>query len=161
MKEELKKLFQRFDETLVKEVAERRAAGEIRVTERVYCKIVGQVALLLADLPFDIAATTDIDILFEPPHAFSKTMETICLDYGLTLESDHRLIWMPEETVYHTLYQGTWVIARFAEAKHVIASKCRFKRDKDKKLIQNYFQCFPESKNEIEKLGVDARWIES
>lgn len=161
MKKGLKKLFQRFETSLKKETAELRAAGGMRPTEKVTCKIVGQVALLLANLPCDVAATTDIDILFEPTYAKNKTLETLCLDYGLTLESDHHLIWMPKETVYQPLYQGDWVKVFFAEALYVIASKCKFKRDKDKKLIQNYLRFFPESKKQITKMGINLKWLES
>lgn len=161
MKSFLKKLFEQFESALEKEEKELKKAGGLAPIPKVSCKIVGQMALLVADLPFDVASTIDIDILFEPPYAKTKTLEQLCLQYGLTLESDHRLIWMPKQTEFHPLFQGRLVKAVYADPLYVIASKCKFKREKDKKLIQNYFSHFLEAEEKITKMEIDTRWINS
>ena len=160
MKNILEKLFEQFDAAIEKEAEEIRKAGGIPGIGKIRCNIVGQVALFLADLPFDIAATTDIDILFTPPHAATKTLKELLLNQSLILETDHRLIWMPKQTKFHLFYDGNTVKASFADSLYVVASKCKFQREKDRKLIQQYFVHFPQAPDKIKKMGVDIKWLQ-
>ena len=160
MKELLERLFEQFDTALQKEAEEARQAGALPTVEKINCKIVGQIALFLADLPFDIASTMDVDILFTPPHATTKTLKELFLHHGLALETDHRLIWMPKETKFHPLFDGIYVKASFADSLYIIASKCKFQREKDRKLIEQYFAHFSKAKDKIKELGIDTKWLQ-
>lgn len=159
MKDIIIKILQKSDTWLQQIVDEAHAHGEVHAIPALQLKIVGQMALLLADLPFPITSTMDIDILHNLPHFASKKLGELFLDSGLVLESDHHLIWMPEQTVYHPLFDGHYIHAVIADPLHVIASKCKFKRNKDKSLIQSYFKNFPETAKKIEAMKIDITWV--
>jgi hypothetical protein len=156
MKNTIIKILQKEEAWLQQMVDEAHAHGDIQVIPPIQLKIVGQMALLIANLPFPIAATMDIDILHNLPHFAAKKLGELFLDNGLVLESDQHLIWMPEQTIYHPLFDGSYVHASVADPLYVIASKCKFKRAKDKAAIQSYCQCFPEALQKIEAMNIDT-----
>lgn len=159
MKALVTKLFAHFDQRLAEEAQKYRDEGLLPTVEKMTCRVVGQVALLIANLPFDVSATTDIDVIFTPRHVQTSFLEQIALKYGFVLETDHHLIEMPKQTKYHLLYSGAHVSAYYADAFYVMASKCQFKRDKDKRLIQQYLDHFPASDDKIKKMGIATSWL--
>ena len=160
MKEKLRVLFQTWDQNLWQAVQKERAEGEVLPRENYQLKIVGQMALLLADLPFPVAATMDIDILHRLPFALIKDLQRILLaEAGMILEEDQALIWMPEDAQYHPLFSGHQVEVSFADSLDVIASKCKFQRLRDKKLIEEYFKFFPEAKFKVKEKGINISWV--
>ena len=160
MKDTIIKILQKGDAWLQQIVDEAHAHGEVQAIPKLQLKIVGQMALLIADLPFPIAATMDIDILHNLPHFASKRLGELFLDSGLVLESDQHLIWMPEQTVYHPFFDGSYIHASVGDPLYVIASKCKFKRIKDKTLIHSYFQNFPDAIQKIEAMKINTAWVE-
>lgn len=161
MQDTLLQLFARFDEKLTERVAEVEAGGGVVVGYPLKYHLVGQVALLLADLPFDITATVDIDIMHTYRSPESQWLASLCLDVGLMLESDHALIWMPPETEYVALFAGRYLHVEVAKPMYVIASKCRFQRERDRELIQAYLQQYPAAETAIAAMGVDTSWLHS
>lgn len=109
-------------------------------------KIVGQVALLLNDLPFPLAATTDLDLVKNPDYSLAKKLEELLLEIGLSLEKDSSLIWMPENTTYHTLCEFSYLKVFYADHTDVMKSKKKFHREKDKRLIEMYERIFDNKK---------------
>ncbi len=155
------KILKNGDAWLQQLVDEAHAHGDTQAIPPLHLKIVGQMALLIADLSFPITATMDIDILHNLPHFAAKKLGELFLDSGLVLESDHHLIWMPEQTVYHPLFDGHYIHTEVADPLYVIASKCKFKRSKDKTLIQSYFQNFPEAAEKIAAMKIETAWVNS
>lgn len=105
-------------------------------------KIVGQFALLLADLPFTIAATSDLDFVGDISHAVREKLSELLIELNIYLETDNKLIWMPEDTLYNICYQGQWLDVLIANPRDVLRAKCKFNRAKDKQTIaalENYF----------------------
>lgn len=159
MKTQIIQTLQKGDDWLLYQVEDARANGEIQTVPPLQLKIVGQIALLIADLPFPVTSTMDIDILHNLPHFALKKLGELFLDCGLVLESDHHLIWMPEKTIYRSLFDGHYIHTSVADPLFVIASKCKFQRTRDKALIKSYFQHFPESRKEIEAMKIDTTWV--
>lgn len=152
-------IFQTFDQHLQQQADdERRDGGTTFLRKRDY-RIVGQVALLLADLPFDIAATTDIDVLHQASYPELKILAELCLNAGLILETDQHLIWMPAKTVFRPFFDGVYVNASFADPFYVAASKCKFQRDRDRPFLMTYFQKFPDAEKKIHKMGIETTWV--
>lgn len=159
MKTQIIQTLQKGDDWLLHQVEEARTGGEIQTVPTLQLKIVGQIALLIADLPFAITSTMDIDILHNLPHTALKRLGELFLDRGLVLESDQHLIWMPNNTLYHPLFDGHYMHASVADPLYVIASKCKFQRARDKTLINTYLQFFPESRKELEAMKIDTEWV--
>jgi len=154
----LRELFQRLDEKIDQIEEENRREGLPRI-KPANLKIVGQTALLLAELPFPLAATMDLDVLINGEFRVGQELAKLLETHGIRLESDSHLIWMPPETRYHPWFKGKNLSVEIAEAIAVIASKAKFKRLKDKKLIQTFLQCFPESKKRLQEWKVKTDWI--
>ena len=150
-------IFATLDKRLMQENKSRKKSGAILIGP-VKIKILGQTALLLADLPFPIAGTMDLDAQMDGDYQARKILSEILLPEGLYLESDDHLIWMPEETKYHKWYEGNCVTVFMAEAEAVIASKTKYKRQKDKELIRTYLQHFPRAKQRLKDWGISPEW---
>lgn len=161
MKKTLQALFKKWDLTLGQIQAEEKQAGVLSTIKVFELKIVGQVALLLNELPIEIAATRDIDIFHHLPYAHMKSLAEAFLKTGLILESDQNLIWMPENTTYHPLYLGKLVKVYYADVLDVMTSKAKYNRSKDKGLLQEFFKMNPDAKGKIRKRGIKIDWIES
>jgi hypothetical protein len=116
--------------------------GGIRIGKQTI-KIAGQTALFLADLPFPITATVDVDIVVNLPHAVQVKLSELLGNSGMTLDPDGRLIWMPENTRYHLFFDAPWVQVLFADPEDVMLSKYKFNRADDRKVIQTYLQYYP------------------
>jgi hypothetical protein len=154
----LRGLFQDLEERLERIQEENRLEG-LPGIKPANLKIVGQAALLLSDLPFPLAATMDLDVLMKGEFVVEQELKKLLEAQGIRLESDAHLIWMPSETRYHPWFKRENLSVEVAEAIAVIASKAKFKRPKDKKLIQTYLQCFPENKKKLEEWKIQTDWI--
>ncbi|MBX7149242.1 hypothetical protein K1X76_09145 [bacterium] len=116
-------------------------------------RIVGQTALLLTPLPFSVASSMDLDVISTLDYTVSKKLEALLVEKGLQLEKDGHLIWMPSQTEYDTLFKLPYVEVEKAKPEFVVASKFKFKRPKDQKLIKDYLESFPDKKDVIKKLA--------
>ncbi len=112
-------------------------------------QIVGQTALLLKELPFSITATMDLDLNLPVDHKVQKKLDDLLMAHGMQLESDGHLIWMPPDTTYEKILDYPTLSVFIADPDSVIASKFKFKRIKDQKLIQTYLEYFPDRKEII------------
>ncbi len=125
--------------------------GGIRIQKQTV-KIVGQSALLCADLPFPVTATMDLDTVTILPDVVARKLDDLLSEHGLRLETDSHLIWMPEMTQYKILFDFDCVQVLIADPQSVILSKCKFDRLKDRKLIEDYRRYFPEVDRVIKKI---------
>jgi hypothetical protein len=101
-------------------------------------KVVGQAALMEANLEFSIAATVDVDILNNAKHEVVAKLNELLIAEGLELDPLSNEIWMPDETSYIDLYRGDWTHALLAETPYIMVSKALKSPDKNKILLRNY-----------------------
>lgn len=147
----LKEVFNKLNEFITDYNSTIYSEGGIRIPKQTV-KIVGQSALLCADLPFPITATMDLDTVTRLPDTVGRKLDALLSEHGLRLESDSHLIWMPETTEYKLLLDFDYVQALIADPQSVILSKYRFDRLKDRKLIENYRRYFPEIDRVMKKI---------
>ena len=134
----------------------RRQEGGVPI-ERQSFRIVGQIALILADLPFPITATSDLDITTTSPYEVQVKLRELLKPLGIILDPDGRLIWMPPKTRYHPFYNGRWVEALYADPEDVILSKYKFGRADDEKLIRTYLEYYPGFRKTIDQSGLKRK----
>lgn len=157
-KSRLKIILDCLEERLTLEDEERQLAGG-QTLGPVEVKIFGQSALLLADLPFPLAGTMDLDALVAGNFWAQKKLGDLLAEEGILLETDSHLIWIPEETQFLPFYETVRLHVFVAEPDAVIASKTKFKRAKDKKIIQTYLEHFPQSADRLNQWQVDWTWV--
>lgn len=134
-------LFQKLDDDIVAHNRECVHQNELTIGKQTL-KIVGQIALLVANLPFEIVATADVDYLGRIDHVVYQKLKALLQEMNLHLESDSHLIWMPDDTTYLPFYQGIYITALVAHPRDVLRAKEKFNRPKDATIIRalkNYF----------------------
>ncbi|GEM_PF-5726199 len=159
MKGRLFQCFRLFEARLQRQVKVARREGSVPPKTPLTLHIVGQMALIVSDLPIPVAGTTDLDAIGLLEYPAATLLRALLLDIGLTLETDQHLIWMPSHTKYHPWYRGPLVRVDIADPLFVIASKCKFQRAKDRALLAQYFAVFPEARKIIERMRIATSWI--
>ncbi|HBF11979.1 MAG TPA: hypothetical protein DDW49_01100 [Deltaproteobacteria bacterium] len=114
-------------------------------------KIIGQMVLVLADLPFPVERTLGLDVISPLNPFVQKQVSDLLIKEGMHLEADGHLVWMPINTSYKKIFDSLLVEVLVADVESVLASKYKFKRPKDQKLIQTFFNYFPEKVALIKK----------
>lgn len=160
MKENFIRLFKQLDQQLTEQAAEIRLQGSPAPRLPFTIHIVGQMALLLSNLTIPIASTIDVDAIYPNDYWLTTHLRDALSTEGLLLESDHHLIWMPTDTTYQPFFEGDALDIRVAYPLFVMASKCKFKRVRDRQLLAHYFAAYPESRTTIENMGIDIKWVE-
>ena len=118
-------------------------------------KIIGQTVLVLADLPFPVEMTLGLDVISPLNPFVQKQVSDLLIKEGMYLEADGHLVWMPRNTSYEKIFDSLLVEVLVADVESVLASKYKFKRPKDQKLIQTFFNYFPEK---IELIKKKVEW---
>jgi len=150
-KTRLQNVFSRLNHFIETHNKNSREEGSLPLKKQTF-KIVGQMALLLSNLPFEITSTMDLDTVSSTNHFVQKELESLLTEIGIHLETDSHLIWMPKGTQYSQLFDFDWVGVLVADPKSVILSKYKFNRPKDRKLIHLYHHYFPEMDKEFKKI---------
>lgn len=157
--EPLRSTFGALDEWIEGQIAEAHREGYIAPKTPVRLRIVGQLALLLSALDLPVAGTTDLDAIGTLEYPVQQQLQCLLRPLGLQLEPDQHLIWMPPDTIYRKWYDGLHVHVRVAAPRYVIASKCRFHRERDRRLVLEFFSRYPDDRFQIERMGIDLRWL--
>jgi hypothetical protein len=147
----LEKVFNDLNAFIEEYDAECDEQGGIRIANQ-DIKIVGQAALLLADLPFPLLGTMDLDVINKIPFIIQKKLNELLLKNRMYLDPDGIKAWMPDNTHYLPLFNLSRLQVSFADPASVVLSKARCNRMKDRVIVENYLQHFPAFKNELEKL---------
>jgi hypothetical protein len=105
--------------------------------------IVGQVALLIANMDIQIAKTGDLDAFSNAKYAVLAELKKLLAVINLELETLHDEIWMPPETVYLLFFEGDFVTVHRAEPEYVMVSKAKYALAKNKILLQQYIASSP------------------
>ena len=148
LKEKLFDVFQKLDDFITQYNTECSEGGGARIP-RQEIRIVGQIALLMADLPFPVFATTDLDSITLIPHNVQKALNEFLFEYEMHIDPDGPKVWMPPDTQYLPLFDFLRVVVYYADPESVILSKARFNRAKDKPLIENFLRHYPHLKEKI------------
>ena len=135
-------IFEKLEAWLELEIKTARADGTLPLSGCEF-RIVGQTALLEANLQLHLAATVDVDVISTAHYAVHAHLGELLQEIGLELDPLSDEIWMPTETRYVALYQGTWVKAWLAEPTFVLISKALKAPYKNKVLIREYLAGAP------------------
>jgi hypothetical protein len=120
-------------------------------------KLLGQMALLESAVPLTLAATNDVDVQEDYPHAVEQELARLLARSGKELDPLGHAIWMPAETRYRDLFRGQLVTLQVADADAVLLSKARMAPVKNKPLILEYLARGPSERflALASKYGVD------
>lgn len=101
-------------------------------------RVLGQMGLLEMKSSLHLAATKDVDVYAD--YAYSVKMEFVRLlaIHGMELDPVGHEIWMPQETVYKTLFAGEYVTMQVADIDAILLSKALKAPAKNKVLIVEY-----------------------
>lgn len=133
----LRDLFHALDQWVARENVRARAEGT-PAHKRCTIRVLGQAALWVADLDLTLTATRDLDAYADYDWTVQKELERLLAKAGKVLDPHGREIWMPRETRYTPLYEGTYVEAFVAEPDAVLISKARKAPEKNAALITEY-----------------------
>ena len=130
-------LFLELERWVGRENAKARSAG-MPTYPRCTIRVIGQTALLEAALPLRLAATRDVDVYADYPWAVEQKFAELLRAAGQELDPLGREAWMPKETAYTTLHDGTWVLGRIAEPDFVLIAKALKAPEKNRPLLLQY-----------------------
>jgi len=133
----LKPIFEKLDRWIEEENKQANVEG-LPALKKCEFHIVGQNALIEAKLDLFVTATTDVDSIDNASHAIRSRLNELLKVEGLELDPLGSEIWMPKETQYSTIYEGTWVKAYLADPLYIFVSKAKFARKKDLVLLQEF-----------------------
>jgi hypothetical protein len=130
-------LFLALDQWVARENIRARAEGT-PAHRKCTIRVLGQAALWVADLNLTLTATQDLDAYADYDWAVEKELERLLAKDGKVLDPHGREIWMPRETRYAPIYEGTYVEAFVAEPDAVLISKAAKAPEKNAALITEY-----------------------
>jgi len=133
----LREILLGLDQWIARENVRARAEGT-PAHNKCTIRVLGQAALWVADLDLTLIATQDLDAYADYDWAVQKELERLLAKAGKVLDPHGREIWMPRETRYTPLYDGTYVEALVADPDAVLISKARKAPEKNATLITEY-----------------------
>ena len=86
-------------------------------------RVLGQAALWVAGVDLTLTATHDLDAYADYDWAVQQELERLLAKEGKVLDPHAHEVWMPGETQYAPLYEGTHVDAFIADPDAVLVSK--------------------------------------
>ena len=156
LKNTLEQVFQKLNGFIEDYNSRCEEEGGLRIKKQTLL-IVGQMALFLADLPFPITATTDLDINSELKDNVRNKLREELTPLGISLDPDGRKIWMPERTRHHIFFDSPCLQVRFADPEDVLLSKYKFNRPDDQRLIKTYLEYYPGFEQVIKNSGIKRK----
>lgn len=101
-------------------------------------KVLGQAALLEANLGIALAVTNDVDVRADYEWSIERTFEQLLAEAGRALDPLGHEEWMPRETRYNDHFRGPFVHLLLAEPEAILLSKALKAPDKNRVLITEY-----------------------
>ena len=111
--------------------------GALRLP-RCTIRVLGQTALMEGEVPLTLAATRDVDVQADYPHAVEQHFRRLLEARSRELRPPGHEIWMPTETEYRVLYDGRWVELSIADMDAILVSKALKAPAKNRALILEY-----------------------
>ena len=115
-------VFERLDQWVTTENKSASIEG-FRLLPKSIFMVVGQAALLDANVQFNVTATVDVDVLHNAKHEVVAKLSELLVADGFELDPLSNEIWMPSETRFIEIFKGEWVTATRAETEFIIVSK--------------------------------------
>ena len=137
----LKKVCKKLDRWLEAENKERADAGTIPL--RCEIRVIGQTALLEAQIGIELAATMDVDLSNQLHGMVQEKFDEFLAEYGKAIDPVGHEAWMPVETQYDEIYGGLFVKCLIALPEYVLVSKAKMAPEKNKNLIIEYLGLAP------------------
>ena len=135
-------IFEQLDQWVTAENKSSTVEG-FRLLPKSIFRVVGQAALLEANVQFNVAATVDVDVLNNAKHEVVAKLSELLMTEGLELDPLSNEIWMPLETKYIEIFKGVWVTAMRAETEFIMVSKALKAPTKNRVLLRNYIATRP------------------
>lgn len=101
-------------------------------------RVLGQSALLEANLDLRLFATKDVDVRADYDDAVRREFARLLSLVGRELDPVGHEVWMPRETRYSEIYNGKFVRMLLAEPEAVLVSKALKAPGKNGPLITQY-----------------------
>ena len=133
----LKEVFGKLDAWITKE-NRARGARSVALLPKVQIRVIGQTALIEANLKLEIVATMDVDLMDQIEHTIGQQFEELLKAFGKTVDPVGHEAWMPQETEYHEIFKGDWLIGSLAKPVFIVLSKAKFAPEKNRNLIVDY-----------------------
>jgi len=133
----LVRVIQRLDDWVLEQTLLARADG-LPALKPCSIRLLGQTALLEAELPLTLAATKDVDVRADYQDSVRREFERLLALEGRELDPLGHEIWMPVETRYSELYAGKFVRLLLAEPEAVLVSKALKAPRKNGPLLTEY-----------------------
>ena len=130
-------IFLALDQWVARENVRARAEGT-PTYKRCTVRVLGQAALWAARVDLILTATQDLDAYADYEWPVQRELERLLAENGKVLDPHGREVWMPRETRYNPLYEGTYVEALVADPDAVLISKALKAAQKNKALITEY-----------------------
>jgi len=130
-------VFLSLDQWVARENVRARADGT-PTHKKCTIRVLGQAALWVANVDLTLTATQDLDAYADYDWAVQKELERLLAKDGKVLDPHGHEVWMPRETRYDSLYEGTYVDAWVADPDAVLISKARKAPEKNMGLLTEY-----------------------
>lgn len=130
-------VFLALDQWIARENVRARAEGT-PTRKKCTIRVLGQAALFIAELDLTLTATRDLDAYADYDWAVQQELERLLAKEGKLLDPHGHEIWMPRETQYARLYDGTYVEAFVADPDAVLISKAYKAPERNQALIIEY-----------------------
>jgi hypothetical protein len=135
--DDLTQVFRALDQWVARENIRARAEGTPGYRS-CSVRVLGQSALWAAGVDLTLTVTQDLDAYGDYEWAVQRELERLLAENGKVLDPHGHEVWMPRETRYDPLYQGTFVEALVADADAVLISKALKAAEKNRALVTEY-----------------------
>lgn len=133
----LKRVFQKLDKWVQAENKKAAEEGTLMIGET-KIQVIGQTAILEADLNIRAQATVDVDVYNSIENKVRAELKKLVEAERLELETVGHEAWMPKETQWDTVYEGKFILGQIARPPFVMISKIIKAPKKNKQLIIDY-----------------------
>ena len=133
----LRDIAEQLDQFILAQNAEARREGLPRLRPCTI-KLLGQTALMESKVALSLAATNDVDVYADYQFAIEQEFRRLLALQGRDLDPLGREVWMPRETIYHSLFAGRFVTLLVADAESILLSKGLKAPRKNQPLLTEY-----------------------
>lgn len=141
----LKKIFKKLDKWIGEQNVERAEEGMLSISA-CEIKVIGQTALVEAEISLHIPATMDVDVFANYEYSVRRKFAGLLKENGKELDPVGHEAWMPKETEYEIFFFGKWLKAYLAKPEYVLLPKAMKAPKKNKALIVEYLASEPPAK---------------
>lgn len=165
MKDTLLAIFKELNDRIVTENADREESGAAKLLP-VEIRVLGQATLLANEMVAKILPlqmTNDLDATIEVAQYFilGVLKNEILTKYGLVLDSDSHLVWIPPGSTYEPFLDSRYVRVKLLDPESALVSKAVKAKEKNRFLIVDAIAIgrFPNLVRRIRENGGDLDYF--